>query len=128
VSRQDGPEADVLRAATDRATALAARDWPRFAELLHPDFVYTSSQGRRLDRAAYLDFVQHGPLRWNAQWIEDARVVVDGGTAVLTGVVVDDVVTDDGEHLLRFATTQTYVGGSGGWRYLAGQTAPIDVS
>ena len=36
-------------------------------------------------------------------------VRVAGATAVLTGVVVDDVVVDGDRHVLRFATTQTYV-------------------
>jgi hypothetical protein len=53
-------------------------------------------------------------------------VVVSGSTAVVTGVVVDDLVVDGEPHLLRFATTQTYVLLDRGWSYLAGQTAPLD--
>ena len=53
-------------------------------------------------------------------------MVVSGGTAVVIGVVVDDVVVDGEPHLLRFATTQTYVLLDRGRSYLAGQTAPLD--
>jgi hypothetical protein len=50
-------------------------------------------------------------------------VSVDGTTAVLTGVVVDDVMVAGEPHLLRFATTQVYVLVDGAWSYLAGHTA-----
>jgi len=114
---------DVLAVAARRATALSEQDWATLDALLHPDFVYTNSQGARLDRAAYVEFVQHGPLRWNAQRLEDAQVVVAGEAAVLTGTVVDDVVVSGEQHALRFATTQTYVLVDGEWSYLAGHTA-----
>ena len=108
-----------------RGAALARQDWSALDQLLHADFVYTNSQGTRLDRAEYLDFVRTGPLRWNAQSYDDVAVAVAGATAVLTGVVVDDVVVDGDRHVLRFATTQTYVLVDGRWSYLAGHTATI---
>ena len=116
---------EVLRAAAARATALSTQDWPTLDAHLHPAFVYTNSQGSRLTRAEYVDFVRTGPLRWRGQRFEDARVAVDGTAAVLTGVVVDDVLVDGEPYLLRFATTQTYVLVSGAWSYLAGHTGPL---
>ncbi len=117
-------EQAVLQVAADRATALSTQDWAKLDTLLHPGFVYTNSQGARLTRDEYVDFVRTGPLRWRGQRFEDARVTVDGGTAVLTATVVDDVVVDGEPHLLRFATTQTYVFVDGAWSYLAGHTGP----
>jgi hypothetical protein len=38
--------------------------------------------------------------------------------------VVDDLLINDDPHLLRFATTQTYVRVGDRWSYLAGHTAP----
>ena len=118
-------EEEVLGIAADRATALSTQDWPTLDSLLHPAFVYTNSQGTRLSREQYVDFVRTGPLRWRGQRFEDARVTVDGSTAVLTGVVVDDVLVEGEPHVLRFATTQTYVLVDGAWSYLAGQTGPL---
>ncbi len=119
-------EQDVLAAAARRATALAGQDWAVLEALLHPDFVYTNSQGARLTREQYVEFVRTGPLRWNAQRIEDPRVALVGSTAVVTGTVVDDVVVSGDAHVLRFATTQTYVLVDGAWSYLAGHTAPTE--
>ena len=120
-------EPEVLEAAARRAAALAQQDWSLLEQLLHADFVYTNSQGTRLDRTVYLDFVRTGPLRWNAQSYDDVRVCLAGATAVLTGVVVDDVTVDGDRHVLRFATTQTYVLADGGWSYLAGHTSTTGV-
>ena len=119
-------EQEVLRVAANRATALSTQDWPTLDSLLHPAFVYTNSQGARLARDEYVDFVRTGPLRWRGQRFEDARVTVDGSTAVLTGVVVDDVLVEGEPHVLRFATTQTYVLVGGAWLYLAGHTGPLN--
>ncbi len=117
---------EVLVAVAARAEALVAQDWALVDRAAAPGLRYTNSRGERLTRAAYLDFLRHGPLRWRRQWLEDASVVGSGGTAVVTGVVVDDVLVDGEPHLLRFATTQTYVLLDRGWSYLAGQTAPLD--
>ena len=117
-------EADVLEAAQARADALAGQDWEQLDALLHPRFGYVNAQGIRLSRAAYVEFVRDGPLRWREQRLDGEQVEVAGDTAVLTATVVDDVEVDGERHVLRFVTTQTYVRAGGRWLYLAGHTAP----
>ena len=117
---------EVLHLVRSRAAALVAQDWATVEAQLHPLFMYTNSQGQRLTKAAYVDFLSEGPLRWRKQWLEEVAVVHVEDTAVLHGIVVDDVLVDDDPHLLRFATTQTYVRVSDRWYYLTGHTAPID--
>ena len=112
--------------ARERAAALVAQDWAVVDAQLHPQFVYTNSQGNRLAKAAYLDFLTSGPLRWRNQSLEDVSVVHVEGAAVLHGIVVDDLLVDEEPHLWRFATTQTYVRVGDRWSYLAGHPAPID--
>jgi ketosteroid isomerase-like protein len=118
---------DVEAALRARGEALPAQDWDAVERLLDDDFVYTNSRGERLMKAAYLEFLRDGPLRWVHQSVEDMLVSEIGDTAVVTGVVVDHVVVDGTEHELHFSTTQTYVRVDGAWLYLAGQTAPIDL-
>ena len=117
---------EILRLVNGRAAALVAQDWAVVDAQLHPRFIYTNSQGKRLGKAAYLDFLSRGPLRWRRQWLEDASVVHVEGTGVLHGTVVDDLLISAEPHLLRFATTQTYVRVGDCWYYLTGHTAPID--
>ena len=117
---------EILRLVSGRAAALVAQDWAVVDAQLHPQFVYTNSQGQRLAKAAYVDFLSRGPLRWRRQWLEEASVVHVEGTAVLHAIVVDDLLINDDPHLLRFATTQTYVRVRDRWYYLTGHTGPID--
>jgi hypothetical protein len=117
---------EILRLVNGRAAALVAQDWAVVDAQLHPRFIYTNSQGKRLGKAAYLDFLSRGPLRWRRQWLEGASVVHVEGTGVLHGTVVDDLLISAEPHLLRFATTQTYVRVGDFWYYLTGHTAPID--
>jgi hypothetical protein len=117
---------EVLALVDARAAALAAQDWAVVEAQLHPDFVYTNSRGEQLSKAAYLDFLRDGPLRWRRQSLESPSVVTLGDVAVVAAIVVDDLLVDGDPHVLRFATTQTYVRDQDGWRYLAGQTAPVD--
>ena len=117
---------EILRLVSGRAAALVTQDWAVVDAQLHPRFIYTNSQGKRLAKAAYVDFLSRGPLRWRKQWLEEASVVHVEGTVVLHGIVVDDLLINDDPHLLRFATTQTYVRVGDRWYYLTGHTAPID--
>ena len=59
----------ILHLVSGRAAALVAQDWAAIDAQLHPRFIYTNSQGNRLAKAAYLDFLSRGPLRWRRQWL-----------------------------------------------------------
>jgi hypothetical protein len=118
---------DVMAVIRERADALAAQDWATVEAQLHEHFIYTNSLGERLGPGLYVDFLRDGPLRWSYQSIEDALVAEVGDAAVVTGIVFDHVVVDGEEQELHFATTQTYVNVDGEWKYLAGQTSPIDL-
>ena len=118
---------DVMAAIRARADALAAQDWGVVEAQLHEHFIYTNTRGERLGPRLYLDFLRNGPLRWVHQSIADALVAEVGDTAVVTGLVFDHVVIEGEEHELHFATTQAYVRVDGVWKYLAGQTSPIDL-
>ena len=113
----------VLELATRRGVALARRDWDVVAAQLHPRFVYVDANGHRLDRDHYLAFLTDGPVRWNAQTLEDVQVFGKGPASVLVANVFDDVVYDGIPARWKFVTTQTYVHECGSWLYLAGHTA-----
>lgn len=119
--------AEVEAAIRARSDALVTQDWAVVEAQLHEHFVYTNSRGERLGPGLYLEFLRAGPLRWVHQSIEDMLVAEVDDTAVVTGIVFDHVVVDGAEHELHFATTQTYVRVDGEWKYLAGQTAPIEL-
>jgi hypothetical protein len=123
--RPDGSvERAVLAAAAARADALARRDAAALRDLLHPGFRWTSHRGAVLDREAYLRSNTAGSLRWYGQQLADADVVVEGDTAVLHAVALDDVDPGDGRRTLRMPVTQTWVRVDGRWLCLAGHAGP----
>ena len=113
----------VLELATRRGLALARRDWDTVAAQLHRSFVYVNANGQRLDRDGYLAFLTSGPVRWNAQTLEDVQIAGSGPANVLVARVVDDVVQEGVAARWEFVTTQAYVHENGSWLYLAGHTA-----
>ena len=91
--------------------------------LLHPSFRWTSFVGEVFDRDAYIASNTSGALVWRSLRLEDAEVVVVGTTAVLVGVVVDEVERDGAIETFRLRVTQVWVRDSE-WRCLSGHAGP----
>lgn len=124
-ARRPDPDADeVLRAAQDRAAALAAGDAARLEALLHPDFRWTSHRGRVFDRAAYVEANTGGGTVWRGQGLDGCEVIVTGETAVLLAVADDEVVGPEGPVHHRMPVTQVWVRTADRWRCLGGHAGP----
>ena len=117
--------ADVVRAASARAVALADGDAERLLGLLHPDFRWTTHVGTTYDRAQYVRRNTGGVTVWRSQELLDPEVVVVGDTAVLRAQVTDVVLSGDGElATFRMPMTQVWIRGASGWTCLAGHAGP----
>lgn len=115
----------MLGALRARAAALVAGDAAALTALLHPALVWTTHAGAVLDRDAYVAGNTGGGLTWLAQHVDDARVTVTGGTAVVTGTVVDEVSRDGAApETFRLRWTTTWVRSGAGWVCLAGHAGP----
>jgi ketosteroid isomerase-like protein len=115
---------EILEAAKRRAAALVERDAAALLALHHPDLRWTTHRGDVLDRESYVRGNTEGELRWIEQGLEDAVVVIECDTAVLTGVVVDEVERDGRRETFRLRLTQTWVRAGEGWVVLAGHAGP----
>lgn len=120
-----GEEAQVVAAAEERASALAAGDVVRLLELLHEDFTWTTHLGETYDRSAYVRRNTGGHTVWRSQELSEVRVVVVGDTAVLRAEVSDVVASGTGgDETFRMPMTQVWVRADGRWRCLAGHAGP----
>ncbi len=119
---------DVLAAATARAEALVAGKADRLAQLLHPEFHWTSHRGERFDRDEYLRSNTGAAHRWKSQSLLDPEMTVLDGVAVLRCTVVDVVASVDpggGDQTFRMPLTQVWVRLDGRWACLAGHAGPL---
>jgi ketosteroid isomerase-like protein len=118
-------EQEVMSAAEERASALAAGDADRLSTLLHEDFRWTSHVGDRFSRAEYIRRNTEGDTVWRSQQLSNAEVVVAGDTAVLYAEVIDVVRPEDDEtETFRMPMTQVWVRLDRRWKCLAGHAGP----
>jgi ketosteroid isomerase-like protein len=118
-------EQEVMLAAEERASALAAGDARRLSALLHGDFRWTSHTGDTLNRAEYIRRNTEGDTVWRSQQLSRVAVTVVGDTAMLHAQVTDVVVLQDDEtETYRMPMTQVWVRLDGSWKCLAGHAGP----
>ena len=110
---------EVIRAAEERASALASGDAERLRELLHEDFRWVSHAGERFDRDAYVAATSVGG-DWSEQKLIDISVVAHEHTAVLRCTAVESVDRGHGPREFRMPMTQVWVLREGRWLCLAG--------
>lgn len=87
---------------------------------MHPDCVWTSYAGLVLDRDEYVHR-NTTAVTFTSQRLQDPVVRVVGGTAIVTGTVVDSL--SDGEEF-RLLITMTWVRSAASWQLLAGHAGP----
>ena len=110
---------EVLAAANRaRSAALVARDAAALTALHHERFRFTTPRGDVRDREEYVGGNTGGELVWRAQVLDDAEVVVEGDTAVLTAIARDEFERGGqrGAHAMRLTLTWTRCRTGRGWR------------
>lgn len=115
----------VIAAAKDRASALAAGDAERLRELLHEQFRWTTHVGVTYDRSEYIRRNTEGDTVWRSQDLTNAEVVLVGDTAVLQAEVTDVVMSaHDDVETFQMPMTQVWVRSVGRWKCLVGHAGP----
>jgi ketosteroid isomerase-like protein len=122
VSAPSPAEAEVqLRAINHRITDAYRRSDPQYMEkLTSRDFLFTDSDGRWLDRAAFLARLR-GSAPFAGVAYDDVQVRLFGEVAVLHGVF--HARTPMGEDA-RVRYTDVYARENGHWRLVSGQNTP----
>lgn len=119
------PRTEVVRAANQRADALARGDADLLGELLHEKFRWTTHVGATYDRQEYLRRNTEGDTVWHSQELTNADVVVVADTAVLYAEVTDIVLSDHGEReAFTMPMTQVWIRQGDRWVCLAGHAGP----
>jgi ketosteroid isomerase-like protein len=120
-----GAAEQVISAAEERASALAAGDAGRLSDVLHEDFRWTTHRGETFTRSDYVRRNTEGQTVWLSQELTGAEVVLVGDTAVLYAEVTDVVLSpDENAETFRMPLTQVWVRRDGRWKCLAGHAGP----
>ncbi|HTR87066.1 MAG TPA: nuclear transport factor 2 family protein [Reyranella sp.] len=116
--------ADEINAAlAAKADALLRRSAEDMAALLHPDFVYVNSSGRKLDKAGYVDNgCTSGRIRFVSQKVSELDVRLFGDMAVATMVLDDHYFVQGHEIKAIYKSLCVFARTDGKWLWCAGQT------
>jgi uncharacterized protein (TIGR02246 family) len=116
VSEQQRMVEEVLRLERETMDAIRDRDAKALERILFDDFVYRSPEGE-VGRADFVKNVAALPGRFLSVVGKDLRVRLFGETAVLTGVQLTVLRTDDGKELESLvAFTDIFVRRDRRWR------------
>jgi uncharacterized protein (TIGR02246 family) len=106
-----------------KASALLRRSADDMAALLHPDFVYVTAGGYKLDKAEYIDVgCTSGKLVFRSQKVSELEVRQFGDCAVATMVLDDQFALDGREITATFRSLCVFTRKDGRWLWAAGQT------
>jgi ketosteroid isomerase-like protein len=120
-----GAAEQVISAAEERASALAAGDAGRLSDVLHEDFRWTTHRGETFNRSEYVRRNSEGQTVWLSQELSGAEVVLVDDTAVLYAEATDVVLSpDETAETFRMPMTQVWVRRDGRWKCLAGHAGP----
>jgi ketosteroid isomerase-like protein len=106
-------------------TAISLGNWSAVESFLAPDFVMTTADGTRLDRAKYLKEIQRGTTTFAPVPDPEYKVLVYGQTAVHLGEANEmSTGSDGGSIMVHVVWTDTWVRTADGrWVLLAAQAA-----
>jgi ketosteroid isomerase-like protein len=117
---------EVLAAERRLYDAMSAKDFTALEQVLHPDLSYVHSTAVVETRTGYLTGVAAGLYEYGPIASRDARVRVDGDTAVSYGIVAMNVgAAGQPKDLLHLIYTLVWARQDGRWRLLVRQATRL---
>lgn len=117
---------EILLAVLDaRTNALVQGDKAILGNLFVDSFIYTNAQGRRFDKATYLElFVGSTDLVWQSQEASEVEIFVYDNVAVMSCLVHDIASYQGNAFDAYFRSTHTLMNNGGQWKFVASHTSP----
>jgi hypothetical protein len=117
-------EAEVREADRRRYAAMIDNDLDSLDRMLGEHLVYTHSDARSDDKAAYMAGLRAGAVRYLAARPEDVRISIYGDTAVLSGRVTLVTSRAGVERTLDNLFLSVWVKQGSAWRMVAWASTP----
>lgn len=121
VSPRSSPnaEGEVLKAESDRFSAMLKRDLTALDRLLAADLTYTHGDGRVVDKAAFIADLKTGDFQYKAIEPSDVNVRILGDVAIVTGSAGMSVVNKGTPADIRIRYTNVHIRRNGSWQMIA---------
>jgi len=114
---------EIQAVLTAKADALLRRSADDMANLLHPDFVYVTAGGYKIDKVQYINNgCTSGRMVFRSQKVSELDVRQLGDVAVATMVLDDQFALEGREIIATFKSLCVFTKKDGRWLWLAGQT------
>jgi ketosteroid isomerase-like protein len=116
----------VLAMEDRRCAAINANDADALEALLTDDFVYIHGNGFAEGKAAYVDRMRSGDVRYQRLETRDVRARRHGGCVILDGAVEFGYARSDGvSGVMRALFMATWVETAAGWRLAGYASTPL---
>lgn len=118
--------AEILALDAARIQALLTADVETIDRITDDDYVHVESSGRVRDKAALLDGMRRGEIRFGGFTIDENRVRLFGDVAVVTGSYHNTARTPDGVSAVKYARhIRVYVRKAGAWKNVSHQATAV---
>jgi ketosteroid isomerase-like protein len=114
----------ILELENQRYDAALALDFDRLESLCHAELVYGHTAGNRDSRAAYLDKLRSGALRYHRIDHPVENIVLAGDTALVVGQMTADLTVNGTTKTLNNSALAVWTREAGSWKFIAYQPTP----
>jgi hypothetical protein len=124
ISGQGGSAAEqaVLKAEKDRFAAMTKGDTAALEKLLAAELSYTHSNAAVQDKAAFINDIKTGTIKYLTIEPSDMKARVFGTTAIVTGSATVHVIQNGNDLNIKIRYTNTHINRGGTWQMVAWQS------
>lgn len=122
------PEQDLVAREASWSKALVNHDMPMLKQIVAPDWTGQNQEGRRADRAQFLNGIASGEDKISSMTNHDVHARVIGDVAIVQGMN-DEVSTHKGKSTSgTYSWTDVFQKRNGQWVAIASQNTPVHMT
>ncbi|HEY5898494.1 MAG TPA: nuclear transport factor 2 family protein [Burkholderiales bacterium] len=118
-------EKDILALEERRVAAMTQQDFGALEQLVHDQLVYTHSNALVDDKAAWLESMKSGRVKYKTASVSEQKVRIYGDTAFVTGRAEIGAEVGGQAKTLRLRFLDAWIRTPQGWKFVAWQSTPL---
>ena len=118
-------EQAVLQAERDRFAAMLKADATALEKLLAPELSYTHSNAAVQDKAAFINDIKTGAIKYLMMEPTDIKARIFGNMAIVTGGASVHVIQNGNDLTFKIRYTNAHINRGGSWQMVAWQATRL---